>query len=195
MSKVRFYPPDRLENSEIRKRLISKKYPQRLVDEILQQFWFRDWENSFVSFKPYYKLLEDYLAHGKQFNRPDFYKFVFSKLAPGKSTYKEIQKLGLAFELMHTDRLLTSDFNKLASRLELDTKLIKKLLLRKSNLFEIMSPKEENRKKYYVWKHHTLTEYLASDYILRQKHPLKQAKEFMILNQKGITAFKNSFML
>ena len=56
-----------------------------------------------------------------------------------------------------------------------------------------MSPKEENRKKYYVWKHHTLTEYLASDYILRQKHPLKQAKEFMILNQKGITAFKNSW--
>lgn len=199
--KFRLYPDDQLENKEIREKLLTKKRGQGytpssdLVNSILQVFWFRDWNNSFISFTPYFELLDTYLFEKRpsEFNRPSFYSYVFQKIVGPRSSkrYGDLQKLALAFEQGHTDRILVGDYTKLLKRLSLSSVFLRLASLEKKAIVYVATEKDGT--KLVVWKHHTLTEYLTADYILRSSNPLKQAKDLMLLSFGDTLAIKHSW--
>ena len=75
----------KLDNGEIYTKLSEYKYPsgfqptEQLIDNIIEQFWFHDLYNSFLSDEVYLKYLTEFLDKEKPdtFNRYDFYKYFF----------------------------------------------------------------------------------------------------------------------
>ena len=196
MSKL-YQDENRLESSEVRKILIEKGYDKDHVDKILEQFWFRDLYISLVTYKPFFELLKKYLKENKpeKFHRSDFYQFIFSELIgkPDSIKYKQIQKLALAFEQMHTDKLELSKYRELLNKLKILQGFFVVEFLKGNPLVDIREIKEENNQTFFVWGHHTLTEYLAADFILKQKDPVKAAVDLMIFEEGEFRAFKHSW--
>ena len=63
---------DKLDNQEIKKRILENKYPsgfrpsENLVKSILDQFWFHDFYNSFIADEVYLGWLLEYLDKERQ---------------------------------------------------------------------------------------------------------------------------------
>jgi len=80
----------KLDNQEIHKILTKYKFPsgfnpsEELIGTIIEQFWFHDFYNSFLSHPFYLNYLIQYLDknHSNKFNRYDFYTFLFNPLIP-----------------------------------------------------------------------------------------------------------------
>lgn len=188
-----FYPSDRLENSEINERLLRKKIPQKLIQDTIEQLWFRDWHNSIISLKPYYDLLESFLVETKpkKFIRPVFYKYVFNKLIPDKKRYIFLQNIALHFESIHSDRIPFDDYKKLVKNLGNSPYFLLNFAgTIDLTYFEI---DQKTKVRMLVWKHHTLSEYLVSDYILHTKDPISESEKLMIYKEGDFRGFKNSW--
>ena len=186
------YPSDRLENSEIKKILVDSGQDGALVDEVLKQLWFKDWFSTIVSYRPYFELLKRFLLSHKikTFNRKDFYKYIFDQKIKGDK-YKELQQIALYFESIHSDRMILNEYKKVVKTLGLSpyfaTSFIDSLDL------TYTEGDEKTKQKMIIWRHHTLTEYLSSDYILNAKDPVKEAEDRMVYKERGFVGFKNSW--
>ena len=111
----------KLENPEIKKQILQHRYPSgfsptdNLVDDIIQQFWFRDFYNSLISDDVFLKHLLAYLDKKKtsKFNRYDFYSFLFDQVVKYDKNWMILQKIALVFEKLQSDVMDSSEFIKL----------------------------------------------------------------------------------
>jgi len=191
-----FNDSGRLDNLEVRKELIKIIGKKKYVDDLIEQFWFKDWYNTLITIKPFFELLKKYLNSKppRKFERTKFYDFIFQELIGESSSdkYLKLQQLAIAFEQMHTDRVKISEYRKLLTKLSIgetmfDSELGDEILFSKQKV------DQEDNDDNFVWSHHTLTEYLASDFILKQENLIESIEKYMLLEQEGIKAFKHSW--
>lgn len=186
-----FGDPCKFSNEEIREKLTIQGCSIQLIDSIIETFWFHDWGNSFITFPMHFQLLQNYLAETKPktFSRFDFYKYFYQHIVQDYEKLKvSLQKLALVFELMQTDRMPPAEFFTVLKEIKAPAGISKQNL---QNL-QLISPIEVEGKQLIKWTHHTLTEYLAAEYILSQKDPFSVSEKFMIYTD-GTTSFKPSW--
>src|SRR3989344_4516873 len=187
-----FDQPDRLSNEDIRKKLLRAEICEALTNSIINEFWFHDFVNSFIAFPQHFRILKSFLTERKLsvFSRFDFYTYFYIRTLPNfKKNLLALQKIALVFELMHTDQMLVTEFRILLSELK-SSENITVEYLQKVQLVKVTTDKQGQIIK---WLHHTLTEYLAADYILSQNDPVANAKKFMIYDHQGFTLLKPSW--
>src|SRR3989344_9045032 len=187
-----FDDPNKFSNDEIRKKLLAANVPRSLIDSVISQYWFHDWGNSFIAFPRHAEFLQAYLVKTKAniFSRFDFYSFFFkTAVSDFEKNRKTLQQIALVFELMHTDQMSLSEFEDLLKEIKAPSQLT--LVYFKNN--QLVSDVSEKGKRTVKWLHHTLTEYLAADYILSQKDPISTSGKFMIYDNPGLTTLKPSW--
>jgi len=185
-------PGNKNNTKQIKEKLLKHRYSGSwspsldLIDDIIQQFWFRDFMNSFISEELFLKLLQKYLDKNKpaHFNRFKFYEFLFRQLF-GQRQLEALKSVGAVFELMQTDTMSLADLKKLLNEPKLKNLNIQKLF--KSGL--LLKTKNRSAK----WAHHTLTEYLATAYILSSKDQKELAAKLIIFKHEEIEAIKPSW--
>lgn len=188
----------KLDNQEIHNKLIEYKFPsgfnpsEELISSIIEQFWFHDFYNSFLSDPFFLNYLIQYLDknNANKFNRYDFYSFLFDLLTKNKKARIILQNFSLVFEKAQTNTILVSELHNLLEQSEFPEKLFPLQWLKKNNLIKIETKED---KKYFVWSNHTLTEYLVAEYLLEKKNFLDEFQNLAILRQEGIVAFKPSW--
>jgi len=188
----------KLENPEIKKQILQYCYLSRfsptdnLVDDILQQFWFHDFYNSLISDDVFLKHLLAYLDKRKpiKFNRFDFYIFLFDQVIKYGKNRLILQKIALAFEKLQSDALDPSEYMKLLTDVSIPKGKFNILWMKENHLGKI---DKRDGKKFFIWEHHTLTEFLTAEYLLGQNNFLEELQKLAILEQEGITAFKPSW--
>ena len=149
--------PGKLDNREIRERISEYNYTsgyipsEKIVDDILEQFWFHDFYNSFISDETILDYLLKYLdeKHPKTFNQYDYYKFFFDKIAPAKARRNQLQLLALKFEQFQLDRIQYTKFTSLLRSNNLST-LVFLLYLKRCRLGRI---KNVDNEKLFIWNH------------------------------------------
>ena len=192
-----FTETGKLDNKLIREKIAyqAKKlnFPIKteFLDQIVEDFWFHDFYNHFIADKDYFNYLLKYLERNKfkVFSRFDYYSFLFSKLLK-KSEKDNFYQLALFFEKQHSDRLESKEFNKLIKRLSLPLKVYRDEELRKRHLVKVEKVEETN---FVIWNHHSLTEFLVTEYLLGKENPIEEYIKLAVLEKEGITAFKPSW--
>jgi hypothetical protein len=195
---MKTYSERKLQNPEIKKKILEYLYPSafsptnNLVEDILQQFWFHDFYNSFISDDVFLKHLIVYLDKKKpvKFNRFDYYNFLFDQIEKYGKNKLILQKIALAFEKLQSDALDPSEYIKLLRSVNAPKEKFNILWMEKNHLGKI---DKRNDKKLFIWEHHTLTEFLTAEYLLKQNNFLKEFQRLAVLEQEGITAFKPSW--
>lgn len=188
-----FDDPNLLSNEEIREELNRLGYSTSIIDSIIEQFWFHDWGNSFISIKNNFNVLLDFLKETKpdEFSRFDFYEYYFHKVLPEFDKFNDaFLKIGMVFELMQTDQIGVEDLNELLKELD-SHKELSLQVLQESLLVTVIQSEKNNLVK---WIHHTLTEYLASKYILDHKDINKSVEKYMCSSDSGIVMFVPSWV-
>ncbi|MCL4415453.1 MAG: hypothetical protein M1365_01935, partial [Actinobacteria bacterium] len=188
----------KLKNPEIKKQILKYHYPlgfspaDNFVDDIIQQFWFHDFYNSFISDDVFLKHLLAYLDKKKpiKFNRFDFYSFLFDQVIKYGKNRLILQKIALVFEKRQSDTLNPSEYVKLLRDASIPKGKFDVLWMEKKHLGKIGKRDEE---KLFIWEHHTLTEFLVAEFLLKQENLLDEFKKLAIIDQEGITAFKPSW--
>ena len=188
----------KLKNPEIKKQILHYRYflgfspTDKLADDIIQQFWFHDFYNSFISDDVFLKHLLAYLDKKKpiKFNRFDFYSFLFNQVIKYGKDRLILQKIALAFEKLQSDALNPSEYMKLLTDDSISKGKFDILWMEKNHLGKIGKRDVE---KLFIWEHHTLTEFLVAEHLLKQKNFLGEFQKLAILDQEGITAFKPSW--
>ncbi len=181
-----FDNPDLLSNEEIREELTGLGYSTNIIDSIIEQFWFHDWGNSFISFPNNFYLLKNFLKITKpnRFSRFGFYTYFYHKVVREYEKLREpFQKLSLVFELIQTDQLSLLEFNNILKQIKAPKEISAKYL----HDIQLISIIRTERRITVKWTHHTLTEYLAADYILNQKDVIKTAAKFIFYSGTGPT--------
>ncbi|KKR49975.1 MAG: hypothetical protein UT84_C0016G0004 [Candidatus Curtissbacteria bacterium GW2011_GWA1_40_16] len=191
---------DKLDNQEIKKRILNNKYPsgfrpsEDLVKSILDQFWFHDFYNSFIADEVYLGWLLEYLdkERPKTFSRYNFYHYFFDRIAKRKLDSLVLQAVALAFEKMQTDAVNPQELKKILKEVGAPTRFQLSFLtwVKKNHLAGI---KEREQQTLFIWNHHTLTEFLVAEYLLGQKKSIEEFERLAILNQEGVVAFKSSW--
>ena len=184
----------KLDNQEIRKKLESYKYSSSVIDSIIEQFWFHDFYNSFVSDEVYLKHLLDYLDKNKPkaFNRYDSYRYFFDTIVKIKAVRFALQQVALVFEKIQSDAVPPQKFIEILEGVNPPTRIRYALptWVEKSHLARV---RERDNQTLFIWGHHTITEFLTAEYLLEQKNPIAEFEKLAILNQEGIIAFKPSW--
>ncbi len=188
----------KLDNQEIRQKIIDYAYASRytpsikLVDSIIDQFWFHDFYNSFLSDEVYLSYLLEYLNKEKltKFNRFNFYHFVFEHIVQNKQEKDLLTLIALDFERHLTNSLETSDYENLLKTLNVPKD---KFDIKGMAKYHLGKTEEREDKTYFSWEHHTLTEFLVADYLLQSSDLLVELKKLVILEQVGVTAFITSW--
>jgi hypothetical protein len=96
----------KLDNQEIHKILTEYKFAsgfdpsEELISAIIKQFWFHDFCNSFLSDQFFLNYLIQYLDKNNlnEFNRFDFYSFLFDQIIRIKRARIILQEFLLIFE-------------------------------------------------------------------------------------------------
>jgi len=117
----------KLDNQEIRQKISGHRYisglkpAKKLIDSIIEQFWFHDLYNSFISDEVYLEYLLEYLdkEEPNTFNRYDFFRYFFDKIAKGKEDRAMLQQIAIDFEKRHSDAIAPDDYKKILERLEI----------------------------------------------------------------------------
>ncbi len=182
----------KLDSQEIKQKINECIYPSGykpaddLVDDILNQFWFQDYFNSFISDPVFLDHLLNFLEDKKPkaFNRYDFYKYFYDAILPKIPTF---QALALAFEINQTDNLPLQEFKKLIKKYEKDLSF---KILEEKHLAKI---DKRDDGEYFVWVHHSITEFPAAEHILNSNDPLIRFQELAVINQEGVVAIKPSW--
>jgi len=188
----------KLKNPEIKKQILQHRYSSgfsptdNLADDIIQQFWFCDFYNSFISDDVFLKHLLVYLDKKKpiKFNRFDFYSFLFDQIIKYGKDRLILQKIALVFEKLQSDALNTSKYIELLTRASISKGKFNILWMGKNHLGKI---DKRDGEKLFIWEHHTLTEFLVAEHLLKQENFLGEFQKLAILEQEGITAFKPSW--
>ena len=188
----------KLDNQEIRQKIVEYSYTSgykpsvKLVDNIIDQFWFHDFYNSFLSDEVYLSYLLEYLNKGKptKFNRFEFYNFFFEQLVQDKQDKATLSIIALDFEKHLTNSLNPSEYENLLKSLNIPKDKFDAQWMTKNHLGKI---EEREGKTYFTWEHHTLTEFLVADYLLQNDDLLTELKKLIILEQDGVTAFITSW--
>lgn len=188
----------KLDNQEIRQKLSKYRYAsgfkptKKLIDSIIEQFWFHDFYNSFISEEAFLKYLLSYLNEKRpsKFNRYKFYDYFFNQISKNRKARIILQQFSLVFEKLQTDSISISNIRKLANLANLPEKLFPVSWLVNKHLIKTET---KEKSKYLIWKHHTLTEFLTTEHILQAKNPLEEFQKLAVLNQEGIVAFKPSW--
>jgi len=188
----------KLDNQEVHKKLTEHKFPsgfdpsEELISSIIEQFWFHDFYNSFLSDPFFLNYLIQYLDknHQNEFNRYDFYTFLFDQIINNKKTRIVLQDFSLIFEKLQTDTILMSELNNLLKLSKFLKDLFPISWFKKNNLIKL---EIKENKEYFIWTNHTLTEYLVAENLLKKKNFLDEFQKLAILKQEGIVAFKPSW--
>src|SRR3989338_10405884 len=116
-----FANPNLLSNEDIREELTCLRYPAKLIDSIIEKFWFHDPYNSFIAVTKHFELLKQFLKdnHPDTFSRFDFYEFFFDKIF---SNYEKLRttlhQLGLIFEQMQSIQMDLNDLIDILKRID-----------------------------------------------------------------------------
>lgn len=188
----------KLENQEIREKLSEYKFSsgfnptEKLTDNIIDQFWFHDFYNSFISDPIFLEFLSQYLNKIKpqKFNRYDFYKFLFDQILKDLKNRQLLHQIALSFEMLQVDALEPDHYKSLLKAVNAPKKLFDDSWMEKNHLAKIG---EREGKKLFIWEHHSLTEFLVAEHILSYKNFLEEFQKLAVLEQEGITAFKPSW--
>lgn len=196
----------RIDNQKIRDRLLSYPYPssyrptEKLIDEIIGEFWFRDYYNSLIALPRFFDYLQEFLVImcPTTFKRADFYRFFFHKIIGAYVEGIEIdlwlisfRKIALIFEKIQNDTMPLTQYEHIRRKdLLIDNEMFSPEWLVNNQLATIEDAKEGKNIK---WIHHTLTEYLTAEYILISPKPLQLALEYLILRKDGFEALKPSW--
>jgi hypothetical protein len=188
----------KLDNNEIRQKIVEYAYSSsykptpKLVDSILDQFWFHDFYNSFLSDEVYLNYLLEYLNKEKltKFSRFNFYHYLFEQIVQDKQEKDFLIHIALDFEKHLTNSLVPSDYENLLKTLNVPKDKFDIQWMVKYHLGKI---EEREDKTYFTWEHHTLTEFLVADYLLQASDLLTELKKLVVLEQDGVTAFITSW--
>lgn len=189
----------KLENQEIRKEISEYEFSsgfkpyEKLIDDLIEQFWFHDFYNSFISNHVFLKYLCQYLNKTKptKFSRYDFYKFLFDQIPRDSRNRKLLHQIALSFEMLQTDALEPDHYGSLLKAVNAPKEIFDASWMEKKHLAKIS---EREDKKLFIWEHHSLTEFLVAEYLLSYKNFLEEFQKLAILEQEGITAFKPSWL-
>lgn len=188
----------KLDNQEIRQILSGHKYSsgfkpsEELLNDIIEKFWFHDFYNSFISDPVFLEYLKKYLDNTKpkKFNRFGFYQFLFDQTLEQKDKRLTLQLIGLAFEQLQTDAINPSDYEGLLKAVKAPKGILNAFWMQEKHLAKIA---DREGKKYFIWEHHTLSEFLTAEHILQAKNPLEEFQKLAVLGQEGVVAFKPSW--
>lgn len=188
----------KLDNQEIRQKTVKYAYTSnykpssKLIDNIVDQFWFHDFYNSFLSDEVYLNCLFEYLNKKKptKFNRFEFYHFFFEQLFQDRQDKTTLSFIALDFEKHLTNSLVPSEYENLLKSLNAPKDKFDVRWMVNNHLGKI---EEREGKEYFTWEHHTLTEFLVADYLLQTSDVVAELKRLVILEQDGVTAFITSW--
>lgn len=188
----------KLDNREIYIKLSEYKFPssfkptEDLIDSILDQFWFHDLYNSFISDEVYLQYLLKYLDQVKpqKFNRYDFYRYLFDEIEKESKDRSILQQIALAFEKQLSDAMSPDEYTLLLQNVSAPTGKFNSLWMENHHLGKI---REKDKKELFIWEHHTLTEFLVAEHLLDSRKFLDEFQKLAVLKQEGITAFKPSW--
>lgn len=185
-----FDNPDLLSNEEIRKELLALGLDADLVGSIIDQFWFHDFYNSFISTPSHFNILKQFLQASapSSFSRFDFYQYFFENtLDDYRSIRSSLYKLGMVFELMGKNEMIVPEFKDVLNQIDAPPSLNEKLITHK-----IISVSEKEGVRMVKTVHHTVTEFLAAEYILSHQNPIDEAHRLLIHSESGDEMFKPS---
>lgn len=175
-----FTPDGHISTKEVRKQLLSSsswggpKISKDDVDNIIGTFWFQDYYNNFITIPDVFEQLKQYLIKNKKISsRFNFYQFYIGQLISSKTELDELHRIGVEFELLQKN-----DFD-----VDLFAQVIKKTKASKINLNWLKNKQlvwEIEGK--LSWAHHSITEYLAADYIISQKKPIQTVRNLIVLH-------------
>lgn len=189
----------KLENQEIREVLSEYKFSsgfnptEKLIDSLIDQFWFHDFYNSFISDPIFLGYLCQYINKTKpaKFNRYDFYEFLFDQILKDLKKRQLLHQIALSFEMLQTDVLEPDHYGSLLKAVNAPKELFDASWMEKNRLAKIS---EREGKKLFIWEHHSLTEFLVAEHLLSYKNFLEEFQKLAILEQEGIIAFKPSWL-
>lgn len=187
----------KLDNQEIKQKIVEHTYASgykptlKLVDNIIEQFWFHDFYNSFLSDEIYLNCLIIFLSkkRTKKFDRFEFYNFFFDQII-NRQKRKSLSFIALNFERHLNVSVSLSDYEDLLKKLNISDNDFDVNWMMKKHLGKI---EKLDEKIVFTWEHHTLTEFLVADYLIQKQDLLPELNRLMILEQGGITSFISSW--
>jgi len=190
----------KLDNQKIKQKIRRHKYSgnykpsESLIQNIIEQFWFHDHYNSLISDEVYLDYLLSYLKRTKphEFDRYDFYKFIFDQIENGSDGRIVLQQIALAFEKQMNNTMSLSDYTALLQSISnvVNDKFDPSWMDR--NHLGKLGKRDED--ELFIWEHHTLTEFLVAEYLLSQNNGfINEFQKQAILKREGVTAFKPSW--
>ncbi len=188
----------KLDNLEIKKEIGKSSFStgykpsSQLINDTLEQLWFHDFYNSFISDEVYLSYLLSYLNQIKprKFDRYEFYKYFFDQIEKKLSARKILQQIALTFEKLQSDAIPPEEYNSLLQQVNAPTDTFNASWMDICHLGKV---KKRDEKELFIWEHHTLTEFLVAEYLLEGEDVLGEFQKLAILKQEGITAFKPSW--
>lgn len=187
-----FDDPNLLSNEEIRKELTELGYSADLIDSVIEQFWFHDAYNSFISIIPHFEILKQFLEEKNPdtFSRFDFYYYFFGKVIPDYRKIKvPLQQLGLYFEQVQKNQMSLAEFTDVLKKIDAPATLTVDYL----EGLSLVSITEQDGVPIVSWAHHTLTEFLAAESIFSQENPIDELKKLIVDSQTGNDLLKPSW--
>ena len=187
-----FDDPNKFSNEEIREELTGLGYSADLIDSIIEQFWFHDWGNSFISIPEHFQILKQFLkeTNPDTFSRFDFYYYFFEKAVPNyKKLRTPLQQLGLYFEQVQKNQIPLTEFVDLLKKISAPAPLAVEYL----GKLKLVILSEQDGTETISWVHHTLTEFLAADHIYSQENSIDEIKKLLVDSQTGNDLLKPSW--
>ncbi|MFZ1720256.1 MAG: hypothetical protein WAU28_02790 [Candidatus Moraniibacteriota bacterium] len=185
----------KLNNQEIHQKILSHKYKsgykpsKQLVQDIVEQFWFHDYYNSFISDEAFLSHLLDYLDSNKPrtFDRYAFYNSLFDQLIP---TRKALHLIALEFEKIQNDAMTPGEYDLLLKNIGVSNNDFSIEWMTKAHLGKLGKREE---KELFIWEHHTLSEFLVAEYLIERGSQIKDFQDLAISKKQGLTAFRSSW--
>ncbi len=188
-----FDNPNLLSNEEMREELTKLGYSADIIDSIIEQFWFHDWGDSFISDINHFEVLKEFLKEKNPgtFSRFDFYYYFFEKTLPDYRKLRiSFQQLGLYFEQVQKNQIPLTEFVDLLEKIKAPAPLNTKYLEDQ----KLITISNQDGTEVASWAHHTLTEFLAADHFLSQKNPIDEIKKLVIDSRTGSDLLKSSWI-
>jgi hypothetical protein len=172
-----FTPEGYISIQKIRNWLMNFEYENKTlsakeVSRIIEPFWFQDYHENFLCIPETFSVLKEYISiNGPNIKRNNFYSYYFDKASTDKKTRSNLEKIGVLFEKLQRNDFNDELFSSILNMYEIDNLSVnwlidKNLILEKKSKFE--------------WMHHTLTEFLASEYIQKSEDPINLINDLLI---------------
>lgn len=160
---------DLLKNFEYK----GKKLSEEKVGDIIEQFWFQDYYSNFICIPEVFESLQEYLEeHGPEVKRIDFYRYHFSKIVADDKKWSSLELISVDFETKQRNDINQDLLQEVLDKHKI-TDVSFEWLLEKKFIWQI-----EDK---FEWRHHTYTEFFASEYILKQQDPIKIVDDLAVL--------------